>query len=217
MPTRKVGESAKLKREWSLPFKITKKINDICYEMEALNWAEDNFKIVRSISHIKPYVGPTNFTRVKRKANPSEFKSKHQFEIIEEDDGIIKTNKSTINMPMNVDTEERIRLPSGTWILRDRVTGSSRESDEYDNTNLPNTHIDSDPIQVENENNGESELERLLRQGDECASIYCSRPTGTEATYIICIHCSKRYHIRCVGFSEERAKNETLVCFECES
>ena len=46
-PTRKVGESSKLKRGWSLPFKITKQINDICYEMESLKWSDKPFKIVR--------------------------------------------------------------------------------------------------------------------------------------------------------------------------
>ena len=35
-PARKVGEASKLKRGWSLPFIITKKINDICFEMESL-------------------------------------------------------------------------------------------------------------------------------------------------------------------------------------
>ena len=66
-PARKVGEASKLKRGWSLPFIITKKINDICFEMESLGWASPKFKVVRSISHIKPYHGATEFKKVKIK------------------------------------------------------------------------------------------------------------------------------------------------------
>lgn len=60
-PTRKSGEASKLKRGWSLPFIITKKINDICFEMESLEWASPKFKVVRSQTHMKLYQGPTNF------------------------------------------------------------------------------------------------------------------------------------------------------------
>ena len=43
-PARKVGKASKLKRGWSLPFIINKKINDICFEMESLGWASPNLK-----------------------------------------------------------------------------------------------------------------------------------------------------------------------------
>ena len=37
-PKRKSSEAAKLKREWSLPFMVTKKLNYICFEMESLKF-----------------------------------------------------------------------------------------------------------------------------------------------------------------------------------
>ena len=52
-PAKKVGEASKLVRAWSLPFRITKKINEVCFELESLNWANPRFKIVRSITHMK--------------------------------------------------------------------------------------------------------------------------------------------------------------------
>ena len=77
-PARKVGEASKLKRGWSLPFIITKKINDICFEMESLGWASPKFKVVRSISHIKPYQGANEFKKVQNRINPKDVTSKQQ-------------------------------------------------------------------------------------------------------------------------------------------
>ena len=122
-PARKVGEASKLVRAWSLPFRITKKINEVCYELESLNWANPRFKIVRSITHMKSYKGPTEFRNVKHQVNPTLFMSKHQFEIIEDDEDLEILEENTPSSYVDQNSQERIRLPSGQWILRNRITG----------------------------------------------------------------------------------------------
>ena len=120
-PARKVGEASKLKRGWSRTFIITKKMNDICFEMESLGWANPKFKVVRSISHMKSYHGANEFKKVKNRINPIAYTSKHQYELIEENDvDILDTNRRS-SQPE--DSQERIRLPSGNWILINRISG----------------------------------------------------------------------------------------------
>ena len=70
-PTRRVGEASQLKRGRSLPSKLNKKMNKICFEIESLAWANPKFTIVWSISQIKPYHGPTEF----KKANSVKTKT----------------------------------------------------------------------------------------------------------------------------------------------
>ena len=72
-PMRKSGESGKLKRGWSLPFVVIRKLNDVSYELESLPWANPKFKICRSLTHMKPYIGPTEFKNVRKRYNPRDF------------------------------------------------------------------------------------------------------------------------------------------------
>ena len=58
--------------------------------------------------------------------------SKHQFELIEPEDEMISPSASQISSQDNQSTSERIRLPSGTWILRDTVNGLHRYRYEFD-------------------------------------------------------------------------------------
>ena len=99
--------------------------------MESLGWANPKFKVVRSISHIKPYHGATEFKKVKNRINPIDFTSKHQYELIEEEDDvdILDTNRRS-SQPE--DSQERIRLPSGNWILRNRITGEQSDTLQFD-------------------------------------------------------------------------------------
>ena len=120
-PKRKSDEAAKLKIGWSLPFILTKKLNDVCFEIKSLAWAHPKFKVVRSISHLKPYLGPTNFKKVKRQLSPVEFMAKHQFELLKNDDEFIMNDQPSSSRK-NQRTNETIRLPLGSWILRDRIT-----------------------------------------------------------------------------------------------
>ena len=112
-------------------------------------------------------------------------------------------------------------MPSGAWIFKDKFTGKSRRTSELEDEDqeevFPENEVES-PTTAEGQDQDreQSELEQILSEGDECASIYCNRPKGDEATYISCIHCTKRFHIKCVGFSLERAQNENLICFECD-
>ena len=57
--------------------------------MESSAWAIPKLQIVRSISHLKTYHCPTEFKKVKQPQNPKDFMSKHEFEIIEEDEPTI--------------------------------------------------------------------------------------------------------------------------------
>ena len=98
--------------------------------MESLDWANPKFKVVRSISHMKPNHGPTEFRKVKNRINPIDFTSKHQYELIEEDDvDILDTNRSS-SQPE--DSQERIRLPSGNWILSNRISGEQSDTLQFD-------------------------------------------------------------------------------------
>ena len=232
-PARKVGEASKLKRGWSLPFIITKKINDICFEMESLGWANPKFKVVRSISHMKPYHGPTEFKKVKNRINPIDFTSKHQYELIEEDDvDILDTNRRS-SQPE--DSQERIRLPSGNWILRNRISGEQSDTLQFDEFTREeeNDEIIAPDIQNSalNEGNEESlaqeqqsqEAENDFPEDQEAAEVEesceapkCQKPKGVHSKHINCIHCGCAFHIRCVGFTERRAINESYICAKCE-
>ena len=54
------------------------------------------------------------------------------------------------------------------------------------------------------------------QDANNCAAPNCVDPDGTHANYINCIHCAKQFHIRCVGFTERRAVNESYICTQCE-
>ena len=232
-PARKVGEASKLKRGWSLPFIITKKINDICFEMESLGWASPKFKVVRSISHIKPYHGATEFKKVKNKINPKDFTSKHQYELIEEDDvDILDTNRRS---SLAEDSQERIRLPSGTWILRSRISGEQNDTLQFDE-NFGDEEQDNiiAPDMVDNTlNEDNEEVQPIVQQTrdaendfpqdqapveveNNCAAPTCLKPIGVHSKLINCIHCGCAFHIRCIGFTERRAINESYICAKCE-
>ena len=232
-PARKVGEASKLKRGWSLPFIITKKINDICFEMESLGWASPKFKVVRSISHIKPYHGATEFKKVKNKINPKDFTSKHQYELIEEDDvDILDTNRRSSQAE---DSQERIRLPSGTWILRSRISGEQNDTLQFDE-NIGDEEQDNiiAPDIVDNTlNEDNEEVQPIVQQTrdtendfpqdqapaeveNNCAAPTCLKPIGVHSKLINCIHCGCAFHIRCIGFTERRAINESYICTKCE-
>ena len=232
-PARKVGEASKLKRGWSLPFIITKKINDICFEMESLGWASPKFKVVRSISHIKPYHGATEFKKVKNKINPKDFTSKHQYELIEEDDvDILDTNRRSSQAE---DSQERIRLPSGTWILRSRISGEQNDTLQFDE-NIRDEEQDNiiAPDIVDNTlNEDNEEVQPIVQQTrdaendfpqdqapveveNNCAAPTCLKPIGVHSKLINCIHCGCAFHIRCIGFTERRAINESYICAKCE-
>ena len=232
-PARKVGEASKLKRGWSLPFIITKKINDICFEMESLGWASPKFKVVRSISHIKPYHGATEFKKVKNKINPKDFTSKHQYELIEEDDvDILDTNRRSSQAE---DSQERIRLPSGTWILRSRISGEQNDTLQFDE-NIRDEEQDNiiAPDIVDNTlNEDNEEVQPIVQQTrdtendfpqdqapaeveNNCAAPTCLKPIGVHSKLINCIHCGCAFHIRCIGFTERRAINESYICTKCE-
>ena len=232
-PARKVGEASKLKRGWSLPFIITKKINDICFEMESLGWASPKFKVVRSISHIKPYHGATEFKKVKNKINPKDFTSKHQYELIEEDDvDILDTNRRS---SLAEDSQERIRLPSGTWILRSRISGEQNDTLQFDE-NIGDEEQDNiiAPDMVDNTlNEDNEEVQPIVQQTrdtehdfpqdqapaeveNNCAAPTCLKPIGVHSKLINCIHCGCAFHIRCIGFTERRAINESYICTKCE-
>ena len=232
-PTRKVGEASKLKRGWSLPFKLTKKLNEICFEMESLAWANPKFKIVRSISHIKPYHGSTEFKKVKQQQDPKDFMSKHQFEIIEEDEPTILPNVERQSSQEDA-SQERIRLPSGNWIIRSRITGEQRDTLQFDDERGERETV-RDIMAPNSQQASTNEEERVIpdqqdigedeqsppqppptQDANNCAAPNCVDPDGTHANYINCIHCAKQFHIRCVGFTERRAINESYICTQCE-
>ena len=51
---------------------------------------------------------------------------------------------------------------------------------------------------------------------DNCAAPKCLKPKGVHSKHINCIHCGCAFHIRCVGFTERRAINESYICTKCE-
>ena len=105
---------------------------------------------------MKPYHGPTEFKKVKNRINPIDFTSKHQYELIEEDDvDILDTNRRS-SQPE--DSQERIRLPSGNWILRNRISGEQSDTlqfDEYareeENDDIIAPDIENNALNKENE------------------------------------------------------------------
>ena len=165
--------------------------------------------------------------------NPKDFTSKHQYELIEEDDvDILDTNRRSSQQE---DSQERIRLPSGNWILRNRISGEQSDTLQFDEFTREeeNDEIIAPDIQNSalNEGNEESlaqeqqsqEAENDFPEDQEAAEVEesceapkCQKPKGVHSKHINCIHCGCAFHIRCVGFTERRAINESYICAKCE-
>ena len=54
--------------------------------------------------------------------------SKHQFELIEQDDELQDIESLQRSNPIYISNSESHKLPSGTWILRDRLSGRRQET-----------------------------------------------------------------------------------------
>ena len=51
---------------------------------------------------------------------------------------------------------------------------------------------------------------------ESCEAPKCQKLKGVHSKHINCIHCGCAFHIRCVGFTERRAINESYICAKCE-
>ena len=51
---------------------------------------------------------------------------------------------------------------------------------------------------------------------DNCAAPKCLKPIGVHSEHINCNHRGCAFHIRCIGFTERRAINESYICTKCE-
>ena len=72
------------------------------------------------------------FRKVKKKYNPSNFKSKHQLELTEFDEELSEFSTFQESIQQDIITSERIRLPSGSWILPGRLTSHHKETHQCD-------------------------------------------------------------------------------------
>lgn len=182
-PARKIGEASKLVRVRSLPFRITKKIREVCFEFESLNWANSRVKIVRSITQMKPYKGPTEFRNVKHQVNPTLYMSKHHFEIIEDEEDLEILEENAPSSHEDQNSQERIRLPSGQWILRHRITGEQRETSPLDNVEPEGQEGEIENLDEVNPNEPEENAEPDSSESIIECTIHWKNPWVREQKY----------------------------------
>ena len=163
--------------------------------MKSLGWANPKSKVVRSISHIKPYHGATEFKKVKNSINPIDFTSKHQYELIEKDDVDILDTKRRSSQPK--DSHEQIRPPFGNWILRNRISGEQSDTlqfeeyardEEIDDIVAPdiensalnekNEEVLPQEQQTQERDNDFPQDQAAAEVEDNCAAPKCPKPKG---------------------------------------
>ena len=81
---------------------------------------------------------------------------------------------------------------------------------------------ENEEIQPQEQQAGETENDLPQDQAaaeveDNYAAPKCLKPKGVHLKHINYIHCGFAFHIRCVGFTERRAINESYICTNCES
>lgn len=143
---------------------------------------------------------------------------KHQFELFVtenelEDFDLPRVQILSISAPL-----ERIRLPYGTCILRDRITGFFRKLSsmtQNEKIGIPKYEITShyhikiclqrqwQQTTQHEEKTTHMVVHRIRRQAlldqvAECAHHFYAPPTGHEEIYITCSLCSRRCYITCV-------------------
>lgn len=235
-PGRKTGESGKLKRGWSLPFKTIRKITNVCFQLEALNWTTTPFIITRSRTHIKPYQGKTDFLNIRHYYDPKAFQVKHHYENPWDEEEFDPDEEQESN---DDDQHERLRLPTWNWINRNVVTCQQTDcfqfeyeqevehplqQEQEESVNPDIQFQEKQSQQSEEQEDGilqdpEAEITVDTRSNpyydEECALETCRKPTEIGTLMIPCVHCHRKYHIRCIGITEQRAKEENFVCNEC--
>ena len=101
---------------------------DIYSEMKSLDWVSLKCKITRSRTDLKFYLGPSDLKSVRMKYNRVDFMSKHQFEPLEYNEELPEFNSSQELIQQDINTSDQINmLPSGSWILRDRLAEQHQE------------------------------------------------------------------------------------------
>ena len=171
---------------------------------------------MRSITHMKSYKGPSEFRNVKHQVNPTLFMSKHQFKIIEDDEDLEILEENTPSSYVDQNSQERIRLPSGQWILRNRITGEQRETSLLDDAEPERQEEEIENVDEVNPNVPEESSEQESSETVIECTIHCKKPVGKGAKTSQCIHCGKKYHIQCIGLTERRAAIENYICIQCE-
>ena len=248
----RVNQARKTTTAWSLPFKIEKRISSTVFELESLNWSETPIKMIRGLSSLKLYKqGKTDFSEERGEYEPKDFMANHEFEEITSDEEEVASGTGYLTQ----DSQERIRLRSGTWIRRDTLNKTTSQTEEYGGQNMENdislaedtadltindneqrsneqqelaTTQNADELgelnaYKDNQTNTRSQKTAIPRiqlgaKGRNCAATKCIEMTEEKnAHYTNCIACNRQFHIRCVGFTERRASNQSYLCPKCES
>ena len=81
-----------------------------------MNWSETSIRIIRGLSSLKLYKqGKTDFSDERGENEPKDFLANDEFEEITCDDEEGASNAGNLTK----DSQERIRLSTGTWIMPD--------------------------------------------------------------------------------------------------
>ena len=159
---------------------------------------------------MKAYQGKTDFENIRHYYDPKSFQVKHHYENPWNEEPRETVTEQITDDEQLEDQEnyERIRLPNGNWINRNVLTRQQADTLQFDDE-----HVIEHPLRQEQDLDIDNDE---IIEGEECALEECRKPTTHGTQMIQCIHCSRRFHIRCIGISELRAKEENYICNECE-
>ena len=97
----------------SFPFKITKRISPVCFELETLGWSEPKFKVVRTLSDIKLYHGPDEFNP-ETGHNQKDYQTIHEFENYIDEEEEEDSDTYARDSDQNQSTQETPELQAGS-------------------------------------------------------------------------------------------------------
>ena len=78
--------------------------------------------------------GKTDFSEERGEYEPRDFMANHEFEEITSDEDEVASGTGYLTQ----DSQERIRLRSGTWIRRDTLNKTTSQTEEYGGQNMEN-------------------------------------------------------------------------------
>ena len=216
------GIISKLTSAYSLPFRITKRISPVCFELESLGWTREPFKVVRSLSDIKLYRGSDVF-EPENGHTQSDYQGIHEYDNLVDENEIDQEPENIIITP-DIQNMERIKI-NRKWMLKDKTTNKifatsqfKEEQSEIDPADMGDTEtepVDAGETEVEPEE-GPSTSKGVSQQTDKCASDKCKQPKNRVQNWVKCSGCLKWYHYECEGIKTHPPEQEDYLCTNCK-
>ena len=104
--------------------------------------------------------------------------SKHQFEIIEDDEDLEILEENTSSSYDDQNSQERIRLPSGQMTLRYRITREQRETSPLDDVEPERQEEEIENVDEVNPNEPEENSEQESSETVIECTIHCKKTRG---------------------------------------